>query len=340
MSRTLEDLARAVGGRVEGRGDVAIEAIRPLDGATGSDLTFLAHPRYRAAAERSAAAAILVPEGQRLPGKNLLVVDNPYLALARLMGLLAAGGEAAPVRREAHLGADARLGRDVSLGAGVVIGDRSRIGERTRIGAGTVIGDEVVIGTEARLHANVTIYPGCRLGDRVAIHGGAVIGSDGFGYAVDQGVYHKIPQLGDVVIEDDVEIGANTTVDRATFGTTRIGRGTKIDNLVQVGHNCRIGAHCAVVAQVGLSGSVTVGDGVEFGGQAGSVGHLTIGAGARIGARAVVTGDVAPGAYVMGHPAIDHRIWKRAQAAWRRLPDLLRRTRRLEAGGRPAERED
>jgi UDP-3-O-[3-hydroxymyristoyl] glucosamine N-acyltransferase len=238
------------------------------------------------------------------------------------------------------VGADCSIGRDVSFRAGAIVGDRCRIGDRVDLGPGTVVGDGVAIGDDTVLHANVTVYHDCRIGARVIIHGGTVIGSDGFGFAVEEGVYHKIPQLGNVVIEDDVEIGANVTIDRATFGSTVVGRGSKLDNLIQVGHNCQIGEHCALVAQVGLSGSVRLGRGVAVGGQAGVVGHLVIGDHARIGARAVVTGEVAPGAYVMGHPAVDHRLWKRAQAAWTRLPQILRRLRRLEGRPRRARKEE
>lgn len=338
---TLRDLAAEVGGEFRGDGDTGIAGIRPLETATDRDLTFLAHPRYRDAALESPAAAFLVPHGGEIPGRNLLVVRNPYLALARLMRRFQPDpGAVRPARREAHVGIDCDIGEDVSFQPGVIVGDRCRIGNRVRLGAGTVIGDGVAVGEDTILHANVTVYHGCRIGCRVIIHGGTVIGSDGFGYAQDEGAYHKIPQLGNVLIEDDVEIGANATIDRATFGSTVIGRGSKLDNLIQVGHNCRIGENCALVAQVGLSGSVRVGHGVAIGGQAGAVGHIVIGDGARIGARSVVTGDVAPDAYVMGHPATDHRVWKRAQAAWNRLPQILRRLRRLEGGGAATGKED
>ncbi|MBI4162000.1 MAG: UDP-3-O-(3-hydroxymyristoyl)glucosamine N-acyltransferase [Acidobacteria bacterium] len=326
----LRDLAGEVGGTVHGDGDRRILGIQPLESATDGDITFLAHPRYRRAARESAAAAFIVAAAELLPGRNLLVVPDPHLAVARILRRFRPDRALPPVRREAHLGAGCRLGREVSFAAGVVIGDHCRIGDRVRIHAGTVVGDGAEIGDDTVLHANVTVYPGCLLGARVIVHSGTVIGSDGFGYAREGAVYHKIPQVGTVRIEDDVEIGANCAVDRATFGRTVIGRGSKLDNLVQVGHNCRIGEHCAIVAQVGLSGSVQVGDRVAIAGQAGAVGHIVIGPDSRIGARAVVTADVPPGSFLLGYPATDHRAWKRAQAAWNRLPDLLRRLRRLE----------
>jgi UDP-3-O-[3-hydroxymyristoyl] glucosamine N-acyltransferase len=190
------------------------------------------------------------------------------------------------------------------------------------------------VGEDATIHPNVTIYDGCVLGSRVIVHAGAVIGSDGFGFAREGDHYHKIPQVGNVVVEDDVEIGANVAVDRATFGSTVIGRGTKIDNLVQIGHNVRIGENSVLVAQAGISGSTRLGKDVVFAGQSGAVGHIEIGDGARVGAKSAVTHDVPPGAFVIGHPAIDARTWKRAAAVFARLPEMWRRLLRLE-GGRP-----
>lgn len=329
--KSLSDLAGEIGGKVVGDGTRLVRDIRPLEDATERDLTFVAHPRHRVDAQHSRAGAILVSEGETIAGRDLLVVKNLYLAVSRLIGIFhSRQHQGKPVRREAYLGEGCRLGEGVSFGPGAIIGDRCRIGDRVTIQAGTVLGEEVEIGDESILFANVSVYQKCRIGRRVVIHSGTVIGSDGFGYAREEGVYHKIPQLGNVVIEDDVEIGANCTVDRATFNSTIIGRGTKMDNLIQIGHNCRIGEHCALVAQVGLSGSVRLGNRVAVGGQAGSVGHIVVGEDAQIGARSVVTRDIAPGSYVMGHPATDHRLWKRAQAVWNRLPQILRRIRSLE----------
>jgi len=196
--------------------------------------------------------------------------------------------------------------------------------------AGVTLGAGVSVGEDAVLHPSVTVYDGCVIGARCIIHAGTVVGSDGFGYAQEGEVHVKIPQLGNVVIEEDVEIGAGVTVDRATFGSTRIGRGTKIDNLVQVGHNCDVGENCILVAQVGLSGSVRLGRGVIFAGQSGSVGHVTIGEGSRIGAKSAVTGDLPPGSFVIGHPARDHREWKKSQAILARLPEIRMRLTRIE----------
>ncbi len=335
-SHRLGDLARQIGGEVRGDANRIICGFQPLETASKDDLTFLAHPKYGEAAQRCPAAAILVPAGMDIAGRNLLVVPNPYLGVARLLRIFHQEGlSRGPRRQEAYLGDDCTLGAGIALFPGVVIGDRCRLGDRVAVLPGTVVGDDVEIGPDAVLHPQVTVYARSRIGPRAIIHSGTVIGSDGFGYAQEAGVFHKIPQVGNVVIEEDVEIGANVTIDRGTFGSTIVGRGTKIDNLVQIGHNCRIGEHCALVAQVGLSGSVRVGNRVSLAGQAGVVGHLVIGDDARIGARSVVTGNVEPGAYLLGHPATHHTVWKRAQVAWRRLPEILRRLRNLEGGRIP-----
>ena len=207
------------------------------------------------------------------------------------------------------------------------VGERCRIGARAQIHAGVVVGDHCTIGADAILYPNVTLYPRTVLGERVIVHSGAVLGSDGFGFARDGEAHRKIPQVGWVEVEDDVEIGANTTIDRGTFGATRIGRGTKIDNLVQVAHNVQVGEHCLLVAQSGLAGSTRLGRAVTIAGQSGAAGHLSLGDGVKVGAKSAVLEDLPPGAFVIGHPAVDHRQWKRMQAALRRLPELLRRLR-------------
>jgi UDP-3-O-[3-hydroxymyristoyl] glucosamine N-acyltransferase len=226
--------------------------------------------------------------------------------------------------------ADCLLGRDICVGPFVSIGRGCRIGQGTVLSAGVIVGEEVQIGENCLIHPGARILDRCILGNRVIIHAGTVVGSDGFGFAEESGAHLKIPQIGNVALEDDVELGANVTVDRATFGTTWIRKGTKIDNLVQVGHNCDIGENCILVAQVGLSGSVRVGRGTVFAGQSGSVGHIRIGAGVRVGAKSAVTGDLPDGAFVIGHPARDHREWMKSQAGLGRLPELRKRVAELE----------
>jgi UDP-3-O-[3-hydroxymyristoyl] glucosamine N-acyltransferase len=228
---------------------------------------------------------VLAGPGIDLGGRTSLVVPDPYLALAMVLDLYHPPAPVRPgVSREAVIGSDCRIDEGAEIRARAVIGDRCRIGPGSRIGSGAVLGSDVSVGRDTTVHPNVTIYDGCVLGDRVIIHAGAVIGSDGFGYAVEKGRRRKIPQTGIVSVEDDVEIGANTTIDRATFGATVIGRGSKVDNLVQIGHNVVLGEDCVLVAQVGLSGSVKIGRRVVFAGQSGAVGHIDIGDDVTVGA--------------------------------------------------------
>ncbi|MBI1951638.1 MAG: UDP-3-O-(3-hydroxymyristoyl)glucosamine N-acyltransferase, partial [Acidobacteria bacterium] len=257
------------------------------------------------------------------------------------MGLFHAPPVPAPgISPRAILGEGTTLGTDVAIGPFVVTGRGCRIGDRTTLMPGVVLGDKVSLGEDCVLHPGVVVYAHSILGARVIVHASSVIGSDGFGYA-DQGDGRvKIPQVGNVVVEDDVEIGACVTIDRATFGSTVVGRGTKIDNLVQIGHNVSIGEGSVLVAQSGIAGSTRLGRAVILAGQAGVAGHLEIGDRAVVGAKSAALQDLAAGSFVLGHPAVDHRAWKRSQAALRRLPDLLHAVARLEkTGGRaPARR--
>lgn len=350
-SYTLKEIAERVAGRLEGDPGRRLTGVQPLDAAGPDDLSFLAHPRYRAAAAASRAGALLVRSEGRVEGRDLVLVDSPYTALATVMELFFPRVTPAPgVSPDAVVAPGAALGRDVFIGPLVVVGDGCRIGDRVVLMPGVVLGERVTVGAGAVLHPRVVVYPGCVIGARVVIHAGAVIGSDGFGFGEEEGGRAKIPQVGIVRVGDDVEIGAGTTIDRATFGETVIGRGSRLDNLVQVGHNVVIGEGSVIVAQSGIAGSTRLGRSVIMAGQSGAAGHLSLGDGAIVGAKSAALADVAAGAFVIGHPAIDHREWKRAQAAWRRLPDLLRRVQRLESakpaparppvarGGRPARR--
>jgi len=271
-----------------------------------------------------------------------ILVDDPYLAYAKVSALFASNvWVATGISPRALIGEGCSIDPDVSIHPGVTMGDGCTIGPRVTLQPGVVLGNRVAIGEGSTLHANVVVYDGCMIGRNVTIHAGSVIGSDGFGYARDGERAVKIPQTGIVVIEDDVEIGANVTIDRAAMGITRIGEGTKIDNLVQIAHNVTIGPRSIIVAQVGISGSSRLGRGVVLGGQAGIAGHITLGDGVMVGAQAGVAQDIEPGQVVSGTPAVPHRLWLRISRLLLRLPDLVRdmkqvneRLDRIEQGGR------
>jgi len=328
---TLGEIASRVHGTVRGDASRPVTGIKPLDQAGPEDLSFVAHPRYRRAAATSRAAALIVRERDIAPGRNLILVENPYAALAVAMELFHAPElPSTGISPQAVLGEETTLGRDVFIGPFVVTGRRCRIEDRAALMPGVVLGDDVRVGKDSQIHPGVVVYSRSSLGARVIVHAGSVIGSDGFGYAEQGGARAKIPQVGNVVVEDDVEIGACATIDRATFGSTVIGRGTKIDNLVQIGHNVTIGEGSILVAQSGIAGSTRLGRAVVLAGQSGAAGHLTLGDRSIVGAKSAVLQDLPPGSFVVGHPAVDHHEWKRSQAALRRLPELLRAVARLE----------
>lgn len=330
---TAASIAALVSGELVGDADARISAIAPLDRAGATDLSFLASDRYAAEFAESRAGVVLVApalakaEG---PARTRIIVEKPHEALLRVLPKLYREPVAEPgVHPSATVGRGARLGSSVTIGAGVVLGKGCVVGDGTVIDANAVVGDGVEIGVKCRIFPNVVLYPGTRIGDRVAVHGGAVIGSDGFGYVSRDNTHQKIPHVGRCLIENDVEIGANTTIDRGSISDTVIGAGTKIDNLVQVGHNVRIGRLCLLMAHVGIAGSATVEDGVILAGQAGIGGHITIGKGARIAGQAGVFGDVPPGESWSGYPARPHKEALRAQAALYKLTKLLRPLERL-----------
>lgn len=328
---TLRELAELVGGRVVGDPEVEIQDISSLEEATEGQIAFVAHPRYVKQAHRTRASALIVAQPLEGVQRPMLVVDNPYLAYARIATVFHRPEQPRPgVHPRSVLEEDVELGPEVSIGPLAFVGRGSRIGRGTVIGAGAVIGREVIIGEETVIHPNVCVYPGCRIGSRVIVHAGAVIGSDGFGFIRDErGRLLKIPQRGRVEIEDEVEIGANVAIDRATFGVTRIGRGTKIDNLVQIGHNVTVGEDTVIVAQVGISGSAHIGSRVTLAGQVGVAGHLRVGDGVTVGAKSGVTKDIPPGARVSGFPPLEHREWLRCQSSFAKLPELRRLLKEL-----------
>jgi UDP-3-O-[3-hydroxymyristoyl] glucosamine N-acyltransferase len=334
---TAAAIAEAVGGRLVGDGAARVSRVAPLDRATGQDLSFYAAAKYAAAFTASGAGVVLVaPELAETPGSVAarIVVERPQDALLTLLPRFHRAPVATPgVHVTAVVGSGARLGAGASVGAYAVIGNGAVIGDGAVIGSHCVVGAGVEIGAASQLYPGVTVYPGAVIGRRVIVHSGARIASDGFGYVqrpANGGVEHvKIPHVGRCVIEDDVEIGANTTIDRGSIDDTVVGAGTKIDNLVQIAHNVRIGRACLIMAQVGIAGSVRVEDGAMLLGQVGVSGHHTIGKGARLAAQAGVFGDIPAGETWSGYPARPHKEALRAQAALFKLPSLLRRIERL-----------
>ena len=339
MEQTLEALARHLKGRLIGDGRLRVHGVSSIDYVQPGELTFAEDARRLAQALSTRAAAVIVSSDVReLGGKSGISVENPKLAFALVLELfhpapVSAGG----VHPTAVLGERIQLGEGVSIRAHAVVGDDVHLGRGTAIESGVHLGDGVTVGEQCLIGPNVVIYRQTHLGDRVRIHGGSVIGGDGFGYVLHEGRHVKVPQVGNVIIEDDVEIGCNVCIARATIGSTLIKRGTKIDNLVQVAHNDRIGQHVLMAGQVGLSGSVTVGNYAVFGGKAGVVDHLTVGEGAQIGAASVVTKPVAAGEVVWGYPARALRSAKHQLASLGRLPGALRRIAGLDAKLREAE---
>ena len=328
---TLKALTKMVDGELSGDPALEISGFGPLDSAGPGDISFLVDATYHDQALSSGAAAILVAKMIDIEVDNLVRVDDAYLASAIIQNhFLAQPFEAGGIHDSAVIGKNCNFDKEITIGAQVVIGDRVTLGGQVEIGAGTVIGPDVTIGEGSTVRSNVTIEGGCELGKRVVIHPGCVIGSDGYGYATDKGGFHvKRPQLGTVKIGDDVEIGANCCVDRATFGVTWIKSGTKIDNLVQVGHNVVVGENSLLVAQVGISGSTTLGRNVVLGGQVGTVGHIRVGDGTMVAGKSAVHGNQPAGARLAGIPAIDGRQWLKSVTAFSKLPELLKDVRRI-----------
>jgi UDP-3-O-[3-hydroxymyristoyl] glucosamine N-acyltransferase len=319
---------------------VPLAGVASLESAGPADLAFVRSPRFADALARSRAGAAIVPAGIDPGARPVIRSPNPGLDFARAAGELAPPGRPEPgVHASAVVAADAHVDPTASVGALAVVGARTRIGPRSVVHAHVTLYADVQVGADCILHAGSVVREGSLLGDRVILQPGAVVGGDGFGYVLnEEGVFEKVPQLGRVVIGDDSEVGAGTTIDRATLGETRIGRAVKIDNLVMIGHNCEVGEGTSIVAQSGLAGSTVVGRRAFLMAQAASSGHLRIGDGAFVGARGGVVRDVAPGARVYGYPAVEERAWHRTVAALARLPDVLRRLRAVERrlGLRPA----
>lgn len=327
----LSDLASRLGCTLRGSGSIEVTRVKGLDEAGPGDLTFVANPKYLGKLATTRASAVIVAPDVECPLPSLLT-PQPYLAFARAVAVLhPAPRPAAGVHPQAQVDATATIGPDAHVGAFAVVGPRVRVGARTVIRPHVVLYEDVEVGDDSVLHSGVQVREGCRLGNRVVVHNGSVIGADGFGFAKDpEGRYLKIPQVGIVVIEDDVEIGALTAIDRAALGETRIGLRTKLDNLVQVGHSVTIGADSIVAAQVGIAGSTKLGNRVTLAGQVGIVGHITIGDGVIATAKTGIGHSVPEGAIVSGAPEMENRAWLKSMGVFAKLPDLQKRVRELE----------
>ncbi len=331
-SYSLAELARLLGASLEGDPDIRIYGVSSLEAAHEGQLSFITDKRYKSSPVQSKASAFIIGAGFERPDAPVLISSAPYLAMARAAGLFAEPPFLEPgIHPTAHVGADARIDPSVSVGPLASIGAASVVGGGTRIYGSVYLGRQVHVGAECLIYPGVIILDRCRVGDRVVIHSGTVVGSDGFGFAQDEeGCHVKIPQTGIVEIEDNVEIGANCSIDRATFGRTLIGRGTKIDNLVQVAHNVTIGEHAILVSQVGVSGSTRIGRHAVLAGQVGVAGHIEIGDMARVAAKSGVAHSVGSGQDVAGIPAVPVKEWRKAFVNIQRLAKLKEDVRNLE----------
>jgi len=328
---TVGEIVELTGGDYRGRRDLRVTGVAPLAEARETHISFLSNPKYAPLLETTRAAAVLVARDQEGDSDRWIRVKNPYYAMA---SVVARWFDDRPMPRGisplASIDPSARLGRDVAVGPFTVIGPNTALDDDVRVFENVSIEANCTIGSGSVIYPQVSIYHRTRIAKRCIIHSGAVIGSDGYGFATEGGRHHKIPQIGIVRIEDDVEIGAGTTIDRAAFGETVIGEGTKIDNLVQIGHNVKVGKHCLLVSQSGIAGSTELGDYVVMAGQSGAAGHLRIGAGAQISAKSAVFSDVPEKARVQGIPAVPWREFSRREIWERRLPELAKRVEELE----------
>lgn len=329
----LCDLAARLGCQLEGDGAVEIVGVSGLESAGPGEVTFFANRRYAAKLRTTRASAVIVGPDAPEPPCARLRTDQPYLAFARAVALFAEAEAPPPgIDRLAAVASDALIEPDASIGPFVTIGRGARVGRRSILYPHVSVGDGAVIGDDCILHSHATVRERCTLGNRVILQNGAVVGSDGFGFVpLPDGSYHKIPQPARVVVEDDVEIGANSTIDRPAVGETRIGAGTKIDNLVQIAHGVVIGRNVMLAAQVGIAGSTTLEDNVVLAGQVGVAGHITIGRGTRATAQTGIPNSVEAGSFVSGYPAVSNREWRKSSTVFRKLPELRQRVRDLEA---------
>lgn len=334
MQVSLTQLAALLGGHLEGPGDRLVSGLKGIEQAGAQDVAFLANPRYAKLLPTCQAGVVLVRPGQEVPeGLAVIRVDDPYLAYAKLLTEFVRQTQPYQplgVHPRAHVEASASLGQEVSVHALAYVGEGARLGDRVVLHPGVHVGPGASVGDDSVLHPGVVVYQGCRVGQRCIIHGNTVIGADGYGFAPEGQAYFKIPQIGTVQIDDDVEIGALCTVDRAATGVTWIQRGVKIDDHVHVAHNCVIGEDTLLVAQVGVSGSTKIGKHAVLAGQVGCSGHLSIGDNVTIGPQSGVAQDIPAGQVVTGSPTMPHRLWLKTRSLIQKLPELFDRVKALE----------
>ncbi|MDI7258375.1 MAG: UDP-3-O-(3-hydroxymyristoyl)glucosamine N-acyltransferase [Thermodesulfobacteriota bacterium] len=323
MKKRLRELAEFVGGAVIGDGEVEISGVASIDEAQPGEITFIANPRYLRKLSETTASAVVVSTGVTAAGKPLLCATNPHLAFIKIIALFSYKPyQPRGIDPNARVSPTAQLGKDLTIYPYVYIGDRCRIEDRVTLYPGVYVGEDSAIGEDSVLHSNVSVYSGSMIGKRVILHSGVVVGADGFGFVKDGKKNVKIPQVGSVEIEDDVEIGANTTIDRAALGKTIIRKGVKIDNLVQIAHNVVIGEDSIIVAQVGIAGSTKIGSNVTLAGQVGVVGHIEIGDNVMVGAQSGVGHDLPANQGYSGSPAVPHREWLRTVTTLSKLPEM------------------
>ena len=326
----LDELAQFVHGEIQGSGDTLLTGVASLEQAKIGDLSFVTNPNLSSLARRSKASALVIADPLKDEPRPQLITPNPLYAIACLTErYFLPPSPRQGISENISKGIDVRIGPETFVGSYVTLGDRVRLGARVMVYPGVFLGNDVVVGDDSILYPHVIVLEGCLLGHRVIVHGNTVIGSDGFGYVQHEGQHKKIPQLGSVHIEDDVEIGANVTIDRATFGMTIIKRGTKVDNQVQIAHNVHIGEHCIIVAQAGIAGSTTLNNHVMVGGQAGIVDHITVGERAKIAAGTGVTKNIEPEQAIGGHMGFEYRSWLKSEAIYQRLPELRKEIQKL-----------
>jgi UDP-3-O-[3-hydroxymyristoyl] glucosamine N-acyltransferase len=340
LRKTAKEIAAFVGGKLTGDGSLVIDGVSGLAEAGPTDLSFLGNPKYAAQAVASKAGCILVPDAAQAAagtfgeGRNLIFVPDPQFAFAQVLSLIDSlrPRPAAGIDPKASVHPQAKIGQNVSVGPFTVVEKDAVIGDDSIISAQVYIGENTRLGSGCKIYAQVVIRENCVIGDRVILQPGCVIGGDGYGFSPDKktGRFLKIPQLGNVVLGDDVEVQAGSVIDRGTVGSTVIGAGTKIDNLVQIAHNVKVGRNCLLVSQVGVAGSTELGDNVVLGGQVGVVGHIKVGAGAQVGAQSGLMSDVEPGKIMFGSPARPHREAFKLQALYGRLPELFDAVKKIQ----------
>lgn len=331
MELSLIKITEIVEGELRGNTGKKIRGAASFEEANHDEITFAGNAKFLKRIDETSAGAVIVPRDFQTATKNLVKVDNPKLSFIKVLNLFHPASKPEPgISSSAYIGKKFNCGKDVFIAPFVVIGDNVFLGNRVFVHPNVVIGDNVSMGDDVLIYPNVTILERCIIGNRVTIHAGTVIGSDGFGFSPEGGTYYKIPHTGIVQIDDDVEIGAGNTIDRATFGKTRICRGVKTDNLVQIGHNVTVGENTILVAQVGISGSVTIGKNAILAGQAGIAGHLNIGDNAIVGPKAGVAKSVPEGQVVSGVVAMPHKLWLRVQNVLPKLPEFIKKVSKIE----------